>query len=80
MADSTLDHPSPPFSGSVHSRGFTLFEFGSAHFKRLAGWALASLLAEAADKGKGIADHGVVGTRMPHGSINFIFYGGYGLE
>ncbi len=37
-------------------------------------------LAEAAEEGKGIANHGVVGAWMLHGSINFVFYRGYRLE
>ncbi len=37
-------------------------------------------LAEAAEEGKGIADHGVVGTGMLHGSIYFVFDCGYRLE
>ncbi len=41
---------------------------------------MASALAEAAEKGNGVAEHCVVGTRVLHGCIEFAFDAGYGLE
>ena len=41
---------------------------------------MASLLAEAPEKGNGVAEHGVVGARVLHGSVDFAFDAGYGLE
>jgi len=38
------------------------------------------LLAEAAEEGDGVAEHGVVGIRVLHGAIEFAFDAGYGLE
>lgn len=41
---------------------------------------MASLLAEAAEKGNRMAEHGVVGAGVLYGSIQFAFDAGYGLE
>ena len=41
---------------------------------------MASLLAEAAEKGNRVAEHGVVGAGVLHGCIEFAFDAGYGLE
>jgi hypothetical protein len=40
----------------------------------------ASAFAEAAKEGNGVAEHGVVGAGVLHGSIQFAFDAGYGLE
>ncbi len=41
---------------------------------------MASLLAKSAKKGNGVAEHGVVGAGVLHGSIEFAFDAGNGLE
>jgi hypothetical protein len=68
-----LTAPSPLFLDLFIPKDLRRVMSGSAHSKGLAGRSFPSLLTEAADKGKGIAKHGVVGTGMAHGSIDLTF-------
>src|ERR1700730_4710333 len=71
------DHPpSPTFTGSVHSKGFSYDLPWICRFQ----WVYTSLLAEFVEKRDVVAKHCIEGAGMLHGGIEFAFDAGNGLE
>ena len=68
------------FSISVHYKGLSVHFSCICTFQRSCTRFSMSLLAEAAEEGDVVAEHGVVGAGVLHGGVELVLNAGDGLE